>query len=84
MICKLCSGEIEPERLEILPNTVACSVCANKHKLGVPRKAFTVHSHKTGSEIQIVSAEFFDKNKSYYIPNGGFSTIKNFSKSVCS
>jgi hypothetical protein len=83
MICKVCSGEIESERLAILPNTAACSSCANKLKLGVPRKAFTVHSHKTGSEIQIVSSEFFNKNKNYFIPNGARSCVKNFAKSTC-
>ena len=81
--CRICSQEIEPERLEILPNTVACSVCANKHKLGTPRKAFMSFDHKTGGEIQIVSAEFYESNKKYFIPNGARSSVKNFSKSVC-
>lgn len=27
-ICELCGGEIEPERLEILPHTTLCSACA--------------------------------------------------------
>lgn len=27
-ICELCGGEIEPERLKILPHTTLCSVCA--------------------------------------------------------
>jgi predicted small secreted protein len=84
MICRSCNGTIEKERLEILPKTCVCSECAHAMKLGTPRKAFTVHSHKTGSEIQIVSASYFEDNKKYFIPQGGFSTIKNFSKSVCS
>jgi hypothetical protein len=84
MICRMCNSIIEPERLEILPNTVACSTCANKHKLGTPRLARMVFSHKTGAEIQIMSAQTFKATKSYYEPNGARSAVKNFSKSVCS
>ena len=84
MNCRICTNQIEVERLEILPNTVACASCANKHNMGVPRKAFTVHSHKTGSEIQIVSAEFFNKNKDYFLPQGSRSCVKNFSKHISS
>ena len=82
MICRICSGSIEPERLEILPTTVACSACANKHNITKPRKAFTVHSHKTGSEIQIVSADYFEQNKRYFIPDGARSCVKNFSRNI--
>ena len=81
--CRICTNEIEVERLEILPNTVACAACANKHNITKPRKAFTVHSHKTGSEIQIVSADYFEQNKRYFIPDGAKSAVKNFSKSSC-
>lgn len=83
MICRMCNNAIEPERLEILPTTVACSACAKKHKLGAPRKAFIAFDHKTGGEIQIVSAQFYEDNKKYFIPNGARSAVKNFSKSVC-
>lgn len=84
MICRLCSGVIEQERLEILPTTVACSTCANKHKLGTPRLGRMVYSHKTGAEIQIMSQQSFKNTKMYYEPNGARSTVKNFSRSVCS
>jgi hypothetical protein len=84
MNCRICTGAIEPERLEILPNTVACSACANKHKLGVPRKGYMSFDHKTGGTIQIVSAKYYDENKKYFIPNGARSCVKNFSRSVCS
>ena len=80
--CRACTNAIEPERLEILPNTVMCSGCANKHNITKPRKAFTVHSHKTGSEIQIVSADYFERNKRYFIPDGPRSCVKNFSRST--
>lgn len=84
MICKICSGEIEAERLSILPNTVACSACANKHKLGVPRLGRMIFSHKTGAEIQIMSQQSFKDTKMYYEPVGSRSAVKNFSKSICS
>jgi hypothetical protein len=83
MNCKVCSNEIEPERLSILPNTLACGSCANKLKLGTPRKGIMAFDHKTGGEIQIVSARFYEDNKKYFIPNGARSCVKNFSKSTC-
>jgi Prokaryotic dksA/traR C4-type zinc finger len=83
MNCRTCNDSIESERLEVLPNTVFCSACAHKHNVVKPRKAFTVHSHKTGSEIQIVSADYFEQNKRYFIPDGARSALKNFSKSIC-
>jgi hypothetical protein len=84
MNCRICAGIIEPERLEILPATVACSACANKHKMGVPRKGVMVYGHKTGAEIQIMSDKLFNDTRQYYVPNGARSVMKNFSKSVCS
>ena len=83
MDCRLCNQAIEPERLEALPSTVFCITCAHKHNPIKPKKAFTVHSHKTGSEIQIVSADLYEREKKYYIPNGARSAVKNFSKNVC-
>ncbi|NDB84966.1 MAG: hypothetical protein EB127_20030 [Alphaproteobacteria bacterium] len=82
MICKICSGEIEAERLSILPNTVACAACANKHKLGVPKLARMVYSHKTGAEIQIMSQQCFKDTKMYYEPVGPRSVMKNFSRNI--
>lgn len=85
MICRMCSGAIEPERLAILPNTVACASCANRHKLGGNgRKARMVFDHKTGGTIQIMSEKLFNDTKRYYVPNGARSAVKNFSRSVCS
>jgi hypothetical protein len=84
MICRLCSGAIEQERLEILPTTVACSTCANKHKLGTPRLGRMVYSHKTGAEIQIMSQQSFKNTKMYYEPVGPRSVIKNFSRNISS
>jgi hypothetical protein len=83
MNCRICTNPIEQERLEILPNTVACASCANKHNLGVPRKGRMVFSHKTGSEIQIMSQQSFKETKAYYEPVGPRSVIKNFSRNTC-
>jgi hypothetical protein len=83
MNCRTCDNSIETERLEVLPTTLFCSSCAHKYNIVKPRLAFTIHSHKTGSEIQIVSAEFFNNNKNYFIPQGARSCVKNFSRSTC-
>jgi hypothetical protein len=82
--CRSCGSTIEPERLEVLPSTVICSACAHKHNVIKPRKGIMTYSHKTGGEIQIMSADFYDKNKRYFIPDGARSVVKNFSKSICS
>jgi len=81
--CRLCTNPIEQARLDILPDTVACASCANKHKLGVPRKGRMVFSHKTGGTLQIMSQELFNKTKEYYEPIGARSCVKNFSRNVC-
>jgi len=83
MICRLCNGSIEPERLEIVPNTVACSSCAKKHNLGVARKGRMIYTGKDTSEIQIISNDFYAKTKAYFQPQGTRSAVKNFSKSIC-
>jgi len=83
MNCRICTNPIERERLEILPNTVACATCANKHKLGVPRKGVMIYGHKTAGEIQIMSNKLFNETRQYYVPNGARSVMKNFSKNIC-
>jgi hypothetical protein len=82
MNCRICNNSIEPERLSILPNTVACSTCANKHKLGTPRLGRMVFDHKTGGTLQIMSQELFNNTKMYYEPIGARSCVKNFSRNV--
>jgi len=83
-ICRLCQGEIELERLEILPTTLACSLCARKNKLGTPRLGRMIFDGKTGGTLQIMSAQSFKETKAYYEPVGPRSVIKNFSRNVCS
>ena len=80
--CLACTNAIEPERLEILPNTVMCSVCANKHNITKPRLGRMVFSHKTGAEIQIMSQQSFKETKAYYEPVGPRSVMKNFSRNI--
>jgi hypothetical protein len=43
-----------------------------------------VFSHKTGGTLQTMSAEYYEQNKKYFIPNGARSVVKNFSRSICS
>jgi hypothetical protein len=83
MICRTCSELIEPERLEVLPNTVMCSACAHKYNFVKPRKGIMVFSHKTGGELEVMSESFYNENKKYFIPNGARSAVKNFSRNVC-
>ena len=80
--CRICNSSIEQERLEVLPNTVFCSSCAHKHNVVKPRLGRMIYSHKTGSEIQIMSPQSFKETKMYYEPVGARSVVKNFSKSI--
>ena len=81
--CRTCNGQIESERLEVLPNTVFFSACAHKHNVVKPRMGRMVFSHKTGGELQIMSPKSFTETKAYYEPSGARSAVKNFSKNVC-
>ena len=83
MICRCCNNQIESERLNILPNTVFCAACANKHNVVKPRKGIMVFDHKTGGTLQTMSEDFYNKNKQYFIPIGARSVVKNFSKNSC-
>lgn len=84
MNCRCCNNQIEPERIEILPNTLFCSKCAHQHNFIKPRKGIMVWHSKDCAELQTVSANYFEKNKQYFVPqNGsGCSVMKNFSKNI--
>jgi RNA polymerase-binding transcription factor DksA len=84
MNCRCCNNQIEPERFEILPNTLFCSKCAHQHNFIKPRKGVLVFTHKTGGELQTMSADYFEKNKQYFIPQNGSgrSVMKNFSRNI--
>lgn len=83
MKCKICCSCIEEERLSVLPETVFCSTCANKHNVVKPKKGIMVFDHKTGGTMQSMSEDFYYKNKKYFVANGARSVVKNFSKHVC-
>jgi hypothetical protein len=78
MYCKHCANQVEQERLNILPNTVFCASCAQTLNVVKPRKGILVFDHKTGGTLQTMSADFYEKNKQYFIPNGTRSVMKNF------
>lgn len=68
MKCLTCEQEVETERLEVLPETKCCSVCAKKKNL--PRPMGVIHyAHKTGGTLQVVSPEQFAQHR-YYNPYG--------------
>jgi len=50
-MCVHCSGEIPPERLEVLPDTCSCVSCSEKN----PPKfiARMIYNHKTAGEVII-------------------------------
>jgi len=84
MTCCNCYNPIEPERLELIPNTQLCGGCARHFNVGKKKKGHMIFGHKTGAEIQVLSAETFESQKKYWTPNGARSAVKNFSKSICS
>lgn len=52
MNCTICDNEIDPLRLEVIPETTLCFDCSSKH---APSKVgYMVFSHKTAPEIVIV------------------------------
>jgi len=84
MICCHCFNPVEPERLELIPNTQLCGGCARLFNVGKKKKGHMIFGHKTGAEIQVLSAETFESQKKYWTPNGARSAVKNFSKHICS
>ena len=81
--CKNCAKQIEQERLNILPNTVLCAPCAIKLNVVKPRKGIMIWHSKDCAELQTMSADYFERNKDYFIPASGLkSVVKNFSKSI--
>lgn len=51
--CRGCGKAIPEARLRALPNTTTCTGCSTEQ----PVKGHMITPHKTGSHIQIVSAE---------------------------
>ena len=78
-ICN-CGKPIHPMRVEFEFNN--CIDCANENPVEPP-KGRMVYDGKVGAQIEIMSAETWRDNKGYFIPKGGRSCVKNFSKNVC-
>lgn len=56
-ICKLCKGEVEEVRVQMLKSMV-CSKCAHNVKQSKV-KGIMVFNHKTGGSVQVVNEEAF-------------------------
>ena len=77
-IC-ICGKPIHPMRTELGFDN--CIDCANANPVEPP-KGRMVYDGKVGAQIEIMSAETWRDNKGYFIPKGGRSCVKNFSKNV--
>tara|TARA_R110002020_G_scaffold347796_3_gene561467 strand:- start:1281 stop:1526 length:246 start_codon:yes stop_codon:yes gene_type:complete len=76
-----CGRKVEDIRIDF--GYRICAACAHEGP-DVPRpKGRMVYGHKTAGEIEILSAESWESNKKYFIPNGARSALKNFSRNIC-
>lgn len=50
--CSVCHSPIDPERLEVLPDTIYCVTCARSHVS--KRVAFMDYSHKTAPQLVVI------------------------------
>ncbi len=80
MYCN-CGNKIEEARLELKLDK--CKACAFAGP-DIRPKGRIVYGHKTGGEIEIYTAESWNRNKKYFLANGARSAVKNFSKNICS
>jgi len=76
-----CGNVVELPRLEL--GLTICKQCAFTGPDVERPRGRIVYGHKTGGEIEILSAQSWRENKKYFIPNGARSAVKNFSKNVC-
>ena len=75
-----CGKPVEAARLEL--GLKRCKECAFSNDVERP-KGVRIWDHKTGGDIQVMSADSWKKNKAYFVPSGARSCVKNFSKSIC-
>ena len=47
------------------------------------RRGVMTYSSKDTSTLQIFTNESWERNKHYYVPRGGRSCVKNFSRNIC-
>ena len=76
-----CGNPVEEARVEL--NLKRCKACAFSNDVERPR-GVRIWDHKTGGDIQIMSADSWKQNKDYFVPRGPRSAVKNFSKNVAS
>ena len=70
-----CGSLVNPLRVEMgYKICVSCSESIGSRRV----KGRMVYGHKTGASIEIMSAESWDRNKKYFVPNGPRSSVKNF------
>ena len=75
--CNKCKSPIETGRVELgLKTCLRCAKIFSTSKV----KGRMVYAHKTGATIEVLSAESYEENKKYFIPQGTFSSMKNFSR----
>ena len=74
-----CGRPVEEARLEL--GLKRCKECAFSNDVERP-KGVRIWDHKTGGDIQVMSAESWRENKAYFVPNNR-SCVKNFSKNTC-
>ena len=77
-----CGSMVESARVELSLRT--CRTCAFTGPDVQRPKGTMIYSHKTSGEIEIHTAESWKEKKKYYVPNGAFSAVKNFSRNTSS
>lgn len=75
MICG-CGKPVEKARADL--GLKICKACAFAIPDRPKVKGRMVYGHKTAGSIEILSAESWEANKKYFIPNGPRSSVKNF------
>ena len=75
MICG-CGKPVEKARSDL--GFKICKACAFAMPDRPKVKGRMVYGHKTAGTIEILSAESWEANKKYFIPNGPRSSVKNF------
>jgi len=72
IVCR-CGNEIEKGRAELgLKTCLSCAKRTNQPKV----KGRMVYFHKTGGEIEVMSAQSFSENKKYFHRTGNRSILK--------
>ena len=75
MICG-CGRQVEKAREEL--GLKICKTCAFAIPDRPKVKGRMVYGHKTAGSIEILSAQSWEANKRYFVPNGPRSSVKNF------